>query len=239
MKKIVSIKSMGTQPVFDVVTGSSNENFILENGVVAHNCSSTQPALRGFMEEFSSNCRFIFTCNYKNRIIPPLHSRTTIIEFKLAKDDRPKMAARFMGRIKEILNHENVEFDEAVIAQLLIKHFPDYRRILNELQRYSAAGRIDSGILVNMADVNITNLLEALREKDFKKMRTWVVNNMDSDPQTIFRTLYDKLSESVVEVPQLILLLADYQYKQAFVADSELNMVACLTEIMASCSIKK
>lgn len=202
------------------------------------NPNSTQPALRGFIEEFSKNCRFIFTCNYKNRIIPPLHSRTTVIDFKLDKTDRPVVAAKFFKRLIEILNNENVQFNDKVVAELLNKYFPDYRRVLNELQRYSSSGVIDEGILVNISDTNMKDLLGALREKDFKKMRTWVVNNLDNDPNVLFRKLYDTLMTEVVQVPQLILLLADYQYKAAFVADAEINLVACLTEIMAACEMK-
>lgn len=203
------------------------------------NPNSTQPALRGFIEEFSANCRFIFTCNFKNKIIAPLHSRTTVIEFKLAKAEKQKMAAGFFKRVLDILAAENVRVDDAkVVAKLIEKHFPDYRRCLNELQRYSVAGVIDEGVLVNLADVNIKELTDALKEKDFRKMRSWVAHNIDNDPQTIFRKLYDGLDEQVKTVPQLILLLADYQYKAAFVADHEINLVACLTEIMAAVEFK-
>jgi DNA polymerase III delta prime subunit len=202
------------------------------------NPNSTQPALRAFMEEFSSNCRFIFTCNFKNRIIPPLHSRTAVVEFKLPKAEKPKIAAAFFKRVLEILKHESVEADDKVIAKVIEKHFPDYRRILNELQRYSSSGKIDEGILVNMGEINMQELTAALKDKDWKKMRTWVVNNIDNDPQTLFRKFYDTMSDSVVQVPQLVLLLADYQYKSAFCADQEINLVACLTEIMASVEFK-
>jgi DNA polymerase III delta prime subunit len=202
------------------------------------NPNSTQPALRAFMEEFSSNCRFIFTCNFKNRIIPPLHSRTAVVEFKLPKSEKPRIAAAFFKRVLEILKHENVKADDKVIAKVIEKHFPDYRRILNELQRYSSSGNIDEGILVNMGEINMQELTAALKDKDWKKMRTWVVNNIDNDPQTLFRKFYDTLSDSVVQVPQLVLLLADYQYKSAFCADQEINLVACLTEIMASVEFK-
>lgn len=202
------------------------------------NPNSTQPALRGFIEEFSKNCRFIFTCNYKNKIIPALHSRTTVIEFKIARDDKQKTASQFFNRVINILVNENITFDKAVVAKLIEKHFPDYRRILNELQRYSVSGNIDEGILVNLADINTKELTDALRDKDWKKMRQWVVNNIDSDPSTIFRKLYDNLADQVETVPQLILLLADYQYKAAFVADAEINLVACLTEIMAAVKFK-
>lgn len=202
------------------------------------NPNSTQPALRAFMEEFSSNCRFIFTCNFKNRIIPPLHSRTTVIEFKLPKSEKPKIAGAFFKRVCEILKHENIEFDQKVAAKVIEKHFPDYRRILNEMQRYSSSGKIDEGILVNMGEANMQELIASLKDKDWKKMRTWVVNNIDNDPQTLFRKFYDTFCDSVVQVPQLILLLADYQYKSAFCADQEINLVACLTEIMASVEFK-
>lgn len=202
------------------------------------NPNSTQPALRGFIEEFSKNCRFIFTCNFANRIIAPLHSRTTVIDFRLTKQDRPQMAAKFFKRVVDILNQENITHNPKVVAEIVNKYFPDYRRVLNELQRYSASGTIDEGILVNISDANLKELVSALREKDFKKMRTWVVNNLDNDPNVLFRKLYDTLMTEVVQVPQLVLLLADYQYKAAFVADAEINLVACLTEIMAACEMK-
>jgi DNA polymerase III delta prime subunit len=202
------------------------------------NPNSTQPALRGFIEEFSKSCRFIFTCNFKNRIIQPLHSRTTVIEFKLAKSDKPKIAAAFHKRVMEILRLENIEADPKSVAKLIERFFPDYRRILNELQRYSSTGAIDEGVLVNLAEVNLKELIEGLKDKDFKKVRSWVVNHQDSDPQTIFRRLYEQLTDQVKQVPQLVLLLADYQYKAAFVADQEINLVACLTEIMAAVEFK-
>jgi DNA polymerase III delta prime subunit len=202
------------------------------------NPNSTQPALRGFIEEFSKNCRFIFTCNFANRIIAPLHSRTTVIDFRLTKQDRPQMAAKFFKRVVDILNQENITHNPKVVAEIVNKYFPDYRRVLNELQRYSSSGTIDEGILVNISDANMKELISALREKDFKKMRTWVVNNLDNDPNVLFRKLYDVLISEVVQVPQLVLLLADYQYKAAFVADAEINLVACLTEIMAACEMK-
>ena len=203
------------------------------------NPQSTQPALRGFIEQFSSNCRFIFTCNYKNKIIPALHSRTTVVEFKVARSDAPKLAAQFFKRVQDILALENITVsDDKVLAKLIEKYFPDYRRCLNELQRYSASGRIDEGILVNIAEVNLKELTAALKDKDWKKMRQWVVNNLDNDTSIIFRKLYDGLSDQVKTVPQLILLLADYQYKAAFVADAEINLVACLTEIMAAVEFK-
>jgi DNA polymerase III delta prime subunit len=202
------------------------------------NPNSTQPALRAFIEEFSANCRFILTCNFKNRIIPPLHSRTAVIEFKLPKADKPKIAAAFFKRVTEIMAIEKIEADGKVIAKVIEKHFPDYRRVLNELQRYSASGKIDEGIFVNLGESNMQELVSSLKDGDWKKMRTWVVNNIDNDPGTIFRKLYDTLTEQVKQVPQLVLLLADYQYKAAFCADQEINLVACLTEIMAAVEFK-
>lgn len=203
------------------------------------NPNSTQPALRAFIEEFSSNCRFIFTCNFKNRIIPPLHSRCAVIEFKIVNGEKPKIAAKFFKRILEICKIENIDADQKVIAKLIEKHFPDYRRILNELQRYSVSGKIDEGLLVNISDDSFNVLKNSLKEKDWKAMRSWVVNNSDQDPTSIFRKIYDQLVDSVVQVPQLVLLIADYQYKAAFVADQEINLVACLTEIMAAVEFKK
>ena len=197
------------------------------------NPNSTQPALRAFIEEFANNCRFIFTCNFKNRIIAPLHSRTAVIEFKLTKADRPKMAGRFMKRLSDILATENLTFDEKVVAEVLKKHFPDYRRVLNELQRYSVSGTIDEGILVNVQEVNMKELVSSLKSKDFKKMRNWVVDNIDNDPNLIFRKIYDTILDEVKYPSQLVLLLADYQYKAAFAANPEINLVACLAEIMA------
>lgn len=201
------------------------------------NINSTQPALRGFIEEFSKNCRFIFTCNYKHKIIPALHSRTTVIEFKLAKADRPKLAAQFFKRVKDILSTENITSEDKAVIKVIERHFPDYRRILNELQRYSSSGTIDEGILANLADINTKELLESLRAKDFKRMRQWVSNNVDSDA-SIYRSLYDSLSDHIQSLPQFILLLADYQYKDAFAVDHEINLAACLTEIMAAVEFK-
>ena len=198
------------------------------------NRDSVQPALRAFIENFSENCRFIFTCNYSNRIIKPLHSRTTVIDFKIAPKDRPKMASKFLERMQYILTNENVDYSEKVLAELLMKYFPDYRRVLNELQRYSVSGIIDEGILSNFQEINAKNLIESLKDKDWKKMRQWVVNNVDTDPQMIFRQIYDILLPEVKGIPHLVLLIADYQYKAAFVADQEINLTACLPEIMAN-----
>ena len=202
------------------------------------NPNSTQPALRAFIEEFSGNCRFIFTCNFKNRIIEPLHSRTSVIDFKIDKKDRPEMAKKFMGRMQYILTSENIPYEQNVLAELLMKHFPDYRRVINELQRYSRSGSIDSGILSNIAEINTKGLIDSLKDKDWKKMRQWVVNNVDNDPQGVYRKVYDALIDKVKQVPHLVLLIADYQYKSAFVADQEINLTACLTDIMASVEFK-
>jgi DNA polymerase III delta prime subunit len=203
------------------------------------NPNSTQPALRAFIEEFSKNCRFIFTCNFKNRIIAPLHSRTTVVDFKLVNGQKKKMATKFHRRMMEILQDEGVEYNNKVLAELLMKHFPDYRRVLNELQRYSVGGVIDEGILSNLSEINTKALIDALRDKDWKKMRQWVTSNVDSDPQAVYRKVYDTLIDKVKQVPQLVLLVADYQYKAAFVADQEINLTACLTEIMANIEFKE
>lgn len=204
------------------------------------NPQSTQPALRNFMEEFSANCGFILTCNFLNRIITPLHSRCSVVQFKINKADRPKLATQFYGRVMNILKTENVEFEAKVLPELIMKFFPDWRRVLNELQRYSATGKIDSGILANAKDVSFKSLASSLKEKDFATMRKWVVENLDNDPATFFRSVFDSMNEYVQpqSVPQLVLLLADYQYKSAFVADQEINMVAFLTEVMAACEFK-
>lgn len=204
------------------------------------NPNSTQPALRNFMEEFSKNCGFILTCNFKNKIIDPLHSRCSVIEFKLSKDDKMECAAQMFKRTCTILNQENIEYDKTVVVEVVKKHFPDNRRILNELQRYSATGRIDSGILNNLQEVTLKNLITSLKEKDFTSVRKWVAENTDADPATIFRMLYDTAIDYIVSssIPQLVLIIAEYQYKNAFVADHEINMMACLTEIMANCEFK-
>jgi len=203
------------------------------------NRESVQPALRAFIETFSENCRFIFTCNYSNKIIAPLHSRTTVIDFKINPSDRPELASKFMVRMKYILDSEGITYNEKVIAELLMRYFPDYRRVLNELQRYSSGGSIDEGILSNFQEVNAKALTESLKTKDWKKMRQWVVNNVDTDPQGIFRQIYDILLPQVKSIPQVVLLIADYQYKAAFVADQEINLTACLTEIMANVEFTK
>ena len=204
------------------------------------NPQSTQPALRGFIEEFSSNCRFILTCNFKNRIIEPLHSRCGVYEFNTTKKDMVALAASFHKRLVYILEQEGIQADQKVAADLILKHAPDWRRVLNECQRLSIAG---SSISASPADTGINNtsdLVKYLKDKDFKKMRHWVANNMDIDASAIFRSLYDSMTDTVANrsIPQLVLILADYQYKHAFVADHELNVVACMTEIMANVEFK-
>jgi DNA polymerase III delta prime subunit len=199
------------------------------------NPQSTQPALRGFIEEFSNNCRFILTCNFKNRIIEPLHSRCGVYEFNTSKKSMIELCESFMARCKTILDNEKIEYDDKPLAELIMKFAPDWRRVLNELQRYSINGRIDSGVVANLQDKNFDDLFSHLKNKNFKGMRSWVVNNIDTDASAIFRAIYDRMIDKVApqSIPQLVLLLADYQYKNAFVADHELNVVACLTEVMS------
>jgi DNA polymerase III delta prime subunit len=203
------------------------------------NPNSTQPALRNAIEEFASNCSFIFTCNFKNRIIDPLHSRCAVIDFQLKSNEKSQMASQFFKRIQSVLQSENVEYDDKVIVELVKKHFPDFRRVINELQRYSQFGKIDTGILAQIVDVSINDIIKFIREKDFGSIRKWVASN-DVDATTFFRKLYDNLYEVLKpqSIPQAVLILADYQYKQAFVADQEINTVACLTELMVNCEFK-
>jgi len=202
--------------------------------------NSTQPALRNYMEEFSANCRFIFTANYKNRIIEPIHSRCAVIEFKIDTKEKQEIAASFFKRATAILKQENIEFDPKVVAELITKHFPDYRRILNEMQRYSVSGKIDSGILVNMSEESFKGLIKLMKDKDFTEVRKWVAKNSDADTTALFRELYDNASVNmdVNSIPPLVLILADYQYKAAFVANPELNNIAAMTEIMVGCKFK-
>jgi DNA polymerase III delta prime subunit len=203
------------------------------------NPNSTQPALRNAMEEFAENCSFIFTCNFKNRIIDPLHSRCSVVDFTLRNEEKVQMAGLFFKRITNILNQENVEFDSKVIAEVVKKHFPDFRRTINELQRYSKFGKIDTGILSQVGDVSIQEIIKYIKDKDFGSIRKWVAMN-DVDPTTLFRKIYDNLYEILQSqsIPQAVIILADYQYKQAFVADAEINLVACLTELMVSVEFK-
>lgn len=204
------------------------------------NPQSTQPALRGFIEEFSRNCRFILTCNFKNRIIEPLHSRCSVYEFAIPNSEKPKVAAQFFKRLVDILTFEKVENDPKVVAALVEKHFPDWRRVVNECQRYSISGKIDAGVLTNLVEDNIKVLMKSLKEKDFKTMRKWVVDNIDTEPQAIFRKIYDYMYDYIKpeSIPNVVVTLADYQYKNAFVADHELNVVACMTELMVNAEFK-
>lgn len=205
------------------------------------NPNSTQPALRNFMEEFSSNCGFILTCNFKNRIIEPLHSRCSVIEFNIPKDEKQAIAASFFKRVCGILESEEVEYDKQAVAKLLQVYFPDWRRVLNELQRYSATGRIDVGILANKSDDNINTLIQMMKDKRFTDMRKWVNDNSDIDSAVLYRSLYDILPEklsSTASVADSIIILAEYQYKEAFVANSEINRVAALATLMAEADWK-
>ena len=200
------------------------------------NPNSTQPALRNAIEEFAGNCSFIFTCNFKNRIIEPLHSRCAVVEFSLKNSEKDKMATQFFKRIQSILQNEKVDFDKVVIAELIKKHFPDFRRVLNELQRYAQFGAIDTGILAQLGDVSIKEIVKYISEKDFGSIRKWVAQQ-DVDSNTLFRKIYDAMYDVLKpqSIPQAVLILADYQYKAAFVADQEINTVACLTELMVNC----
>jgi DNA polymerase III delta prime subunit len=203
------------------------------------NPNSTQPALRNAIEEFAGNCSFIFTCNFKNRIIDPLHSRCAVIDFGMKNGEKQKMAGAFFKRIQSILELEKVEYDDKVIAELVKKHFPDFRRVINELQRYSQLGKIDVGILAQIGDLSLTQIVKHMKEKDFTAVRKWVATT-EIDSTTLFRKLYDGLYDILkpASIPGVVLVLADYQYKQAFVADHEINIVACLTEIMANGEFK-
>lgn len=200
------------------------------------NPQSTQPALRGFIEEFSNNCRFILTCNFKQRIIEPLHSRCSVYDFTIPVKEKPAMAAGFFKRLITVLENENIEYEQKALITLVEKHFPDWRRVLNECQRYSVSGKIDAGVLINIDSDNVKTLMASLKNKDFKKMRKWVVDNIDIEPQSIFRMIYDNMVDHAQpqSIPQIVLIIADYQYKNAFVADHEINVVACLTELMAN-----
>lgn len=237
---ISTIKPLGASRVVDI-TVKKNETFVTGNGIVVHNCSSTQPALRGFIEEFSNNCRFILTCNFKNRIIEPLHSRCSVVDFNTNKKQLASLAGEFMKRLSSILKNEGVSFQEKTIAELIIRYAPDWRRVLNECQRYSTSGSIPTEILVGMSDQNIAQLTTYLRDKDFKSMRSWVVNNSSLDSSVIFRKIYDGLSDTAepASIPSAVLILADYSHKNAFAADRELNMVACLTELMSNVTWKR
>lgn len=204
------------------------------------NPNSTQPALRGAIEEYAINCSFIFTCNFKNRIIAPLHSRCSVVDFKIQNGQKAKMATQFFKRVEWILEQEGIPYEKEVVAAIITKYFPDNRRILNELQRYSVNGQIDKGILAAVIDANIAALVKSVKDKDFINARKWVTNNLDNDPNSIMRSIYDNLNEFLKpeSVPQAIVILSKYQYQSAFVADQEINLVACLTEFMVECEFK-
>tara|TARA_B100001094_G_scaffold333073_2_gene408379 strand:- start:882 stop:1820 length:939 start_codon:yes stop_codon:yes gene_type:complete len=222
------------------VSITGNKKIVILDEFDYSNAQSTQPALRGFIEEFSKNCRFILTCNFKNRIIEPLHSRCTCINFSIPKDEKPKLAIKFMDRIKFILDSEGVKYEERVLAELITKHFPDFRRVINELQRYSVSGGIDTGILTQIGEIHIKDLMKNMKDKDFTSCRKWVVENLDNAPTELFRKIYDGLYVHLnpSSIPQAVLVLAEYQYKSAFVADQEINLVACIVELMMGCELK-
>ena len=202
--------------------------------------NDVQLLLRAFTEEFSGNCRFIFTCNFKNKIIEPLHSRCACIDFSTDRKSKPQLASKFFNRLKFILEREGVEADPKVLIELINKHFPDWRRVLNECQRYSSSGKIDAGILAQFSDVKVNDLIKHLKEKDFKEVRKWVVNNLDNDASVLLRRVYDALYGSLApnSIPAAVLVIAKYQYQIAFVADQEINTLACLTEVMVECEFK-
>ena len=202
--------------------------------------SDVQLLLRASIEEFSKNCRFIFTCNYKNKIIDPLHSRCSVVDFSVNKKDKPTIAAQFFARLNSILEEEKVEADKKVLAELINKHFPDWRRVLNECQRYAVSGKIDSGILAAFSDVAVNDLIKNLKQKNFAEVRKWVVTNMDNDTSVLLRRIYDSLYDSLEHssIPAAVLIIAKYQYQIAFVADQEINLLAALTEIMVECEFK-
>jgi DNA polymerase III delta prime subunit len=222
------------------VSMDGNRKFVILDEADYLNPQSTQPALRGFIEEFHKNCGFILTCNFKNRIIEPLHSRCSVVEFRIPTSEKPTLAGQFFKRVQDILAQENVQYEPKAVAGVVEKHFPDWRRVLNELQRYSASGMIDAGILVNISETNMKDLATFLKEKDFKSIRKWVANNLDNDPARMYRKIYDTLYEEVqpVTVPHLVLATADYSYKSAFVADQEINMLAYMIEVMTQVNWK-
>ena len=218
------------------VSFSGGRKYVILDEADYLNANSTQPALRNFMEEFSRNCGFILTCNFKHRIIEPLHSRCSVVEFKISKDDLPRLAVQFFKRTVGILSNEKVEYDKAVVAELINRHVPDWRRVLNELQRYSVNGKIDSGIFINLSDENLKTLIGYIKAKNFGEMRKWVGENSDTDSTQLFRKFYDQAYAYIkpTSIPELVVLIAKYQYQAAFVADPEINTAAFLTEVMVS-----
>lgn len=222
------------------VSLSGGRKYVILDEADYLNANSTQPALRNFMEEFSRNCGFILTCNFINRIIEPLHSRCSVIDFKITKSDKAKLAGCFFKRVQKILAEENIEYDKAVVAEIIQKFFPDWRRVLNELQRYSATGKIDSGILTNIKDKSITDLISYLKDKNFTEARKWVKNNLDTDVNDLYLQFYEKANDIVTKgsIPQLVLLVAKYQYQNAFSANPEINFCAFIAETMIDLEFK-
>ena len=222
------------------VSMTGNRKAIIMDEADYMNPDSVQPALRGFIERFGNNVSFLFTCNYPNRIIDPIHSRCAVFDFVIPVNEKPKIAEKYLELCEGLLEKEGVTFDRKVIVELIMKYFPDFRRVLNELQRYSSSGKIDVGILSSLEEINVSQLVDALKGKRFSDMRKWINSNMDMDTTRIFRKLYDNLGSHLKQqsVPQAVLIIADYQYKSAFVADQEINLVACLTEIMVDCEFK-
>jgi DNA polymerase III delta prime subunit len=222
------------------LTKDANHKVVIIDEADYMNAESVQPALRNFIETFFNNCRFIFTCNYKNKIIPALHSRCTVIDFRIVNGQKVKTATQLLNRLSIILKDEGIEFDKKILAEVIQKYYPDFRRTINELQRYSVRGKIDSGILFSLSEENNKDLIVKLKDKDFNGMRKWVIQNLDKEPSALFTSIYDVLYEHLEpkSIPQAVLIIAGYQYKAAFVADQEINMVACLTEIMAGCKFK-
>ena len=222
------------------LTKEANHKVVIIDEADYMNAESVQPALRNFIETFFNNCRFIFTCNFKSRIIEALHSRCTVIDFRITNGQKVKTATKLMDRLSIILKDEGIEFDKKVLAEVIQKHYPDFRRTINELQRYSVRGKIDSGILFSLKEENYKDLIVKLKDKDFNGMRKWVSQNLDHGPTHLFKEIYELLYLHLdpKSIPQAVLIIAGYQYKAAFVADQEINMVACLTEIMAGCKFK-
>jgi DNA polymerase III delta prime subunit len=222
------------------VSLSGNRKVVILDEADYLNPQSTQPALRGFIEEFSSNCRFIFTCNFKNRIIEPLHSRCSIVEFNIPNKEKPQMAAAVMARVSSILDNEKIPYDRKVVAEVVMQFFPDFRRIINELQRYSVSGKIDSGILSSIKDSTYAELFAHMKSKNFSEVRKWVAANSDIDHSKFFRKIYDELNEQIDKssIPSVVLILAEYQYRMAFSADHEICMAACMAEIMMNAQFR-
>ena len=222
------------------VSLSGGRKYLILDEAEYLNPQSTQPALRGMVEEFHKNCGFILTCNYKNRLIEPLQSRCSTIDFSVPKAEKKELAEQFFKRVLDILSKEEVKYEPKAVAEVINKFFPDWRKVLNELQRYSASGRIDAGILVDLSDVNIKELMHFMKNKEFTNVRKWVVDNIDNDPTRLFRAVYDSLYTYLdgSSIPHAVVILGEYQYKAAFVADQEINTLACLTEIMSRVKFK-